>query len=45
MQTVIPNTKTQLKTETGTVIEMDTDKYGKTYMLAKLELQLPNSKY
>ena len=31
------------QTETGTVTEMDTDKDGKTYVLAKLEVQLPNS--
>ena len=45
IETVTPNTETQPKTETGTVTKMDTDKDMKTYVLAKLEVQLPNSKY
>ena len=45
MQTVTPNIEKQPKRETGTMTEMDTDQDGKTYVLAKQEVQLPNSKY
>ena len=45
LQKVTPNTEIQPTTETGTVTEMNTDKDRKTYVLAKLEVQLLNSKY